>query len=103
MKRGHVEDTLVAIYFHNEEGQHTGYLVCERSKLTDENMAHVKALRFSSSPSVRDNALDRLLADNVLDIAMIYREEARAGKLFCYAQSLEDPDLNISCLIVSFS
>ncbi len=95
-------DSIVAIYLLNEDGSHTGYLVCEKSRLTSEELDLVLLLSFRNDPKIVDDTKNLLAAKNILDTDMIYSENVRKQcHKFRFVDTLENPELPISCLIVS--
>ena len=97
------EDTLVAIFFRNEEGQHTGYLVCERSQVTDDELVQIKMLpdvkNMNGSELVRSLELNGVLALSTLYLKLDRLAPNRRPMKFRYEEDLDDPILPISCLI----
>lgn len=97
------DDTLIAIFFRNEEGQHTGYLVCERSKVTDDELVQIKTLpsveNMNTSEVVRFLELTGVLALSTLFLKLDRLDVLNRPMKFRYEQDLDDPILPISCLI----
>ena len=101
-------ESLVAIIWHNEEGQDTGFLVCERSKLTDEDIEHLTQLHQPKEATTRDAAVKELKKTKVLSIGMMYatagkRKQAKYAQFkFCHVGSLLSPEYPISMIVSGY-
>lgn len=100
---GSVDDTYVAVFFLNEEGQDTGFLICERSKLTADELVLIKKLHKNEESQKIE---DELLENRVLDQGMLYHPDLKSEEFkdfkFRWVDGLLDPLLRVSMIVTAY-